>query len=91
MNREELQKIAGLARLEIKNEELDTLVLDFQKTLEFIDKIKDVEIPENSSRELESENIMRSDDVGPIEPEHDLIKVAPKNKDGFVEVPKVLE
>lgn len=90
MNREELQKIADLARIEIPDAELDSLVEDFKSTLEFIDKIKDVEIPINTNRDFESKNFFREDIVNPIE-SNDLVEVAPKNKNGFVQVPKVLE
>ncbi len=90
MNREELQKIADLARIEIPDTELDSLVEDFKSTLAFIDKIKDVEMPANTNRDFESKNVFREDIVNPIE-SNDLVEVAPKNKNGFVQVPKVLE
>ena len=86
-------KIAHLARLNFSEEERESMMVDMQKILSWVEKLEEldtegVEALTNMAREV---NVVRKDEVG----EHlemGIIKSnAPQTQDGFIKVPKVID
>ncbi len=92
----EVLKIAELARLDFDEAELETFVLQFQRILDFIAKLKEVDVqdvPPTSHVSL-AENFerygFRGDNVGTSLSAEEVLAGAPDPGDGHFRVPKVL-
>lgn len=93
MDKEEILKLANLVRLEITDEEAAGYKKDFDGILDYIDSIKDVEVPMEDSYETNlTKNYMRNDDVvySAGEFTDDLLNEAPDVEKGYFKVKKVL-
>jgi aspartyl-tRNA(Asn)/glutamyl-tRNA(Gln) amidotransferase subunit C len=96
MNKEEIKKIADLARLEITDEESEKFASEIDSILQYIDQIKSADISDDAAESrIENagvRNVMRED-----ENPHDvsenteaLIKEAPDSQDDLIKVKKIL-
>ena len=85
--------VAHLARIELKKDELKLLAGQLQDILEFIDKLKQVNIDkiDSMSHILPLENVLREDKQGKCLSIDKLINQAPDKKENFFGVPKVIE
>lgn len=91
--KEIVRDVANLANLEYSEEELETLVPQFEKILSYIaviDKL-DLEGVEPLPHILDGINIMREDEIKPSVSQKDALRNAPKKNENFFKVPKVLE
>ncbi len=88
-----VKNVANLANLEYSDEELETLVPQFEKILSYIAVIDslDLEGIEPLPHILDYNNILREDIAGSSVSQKDALKNAPKKNDNFFKVPKVLE
>ncbi|MCW7471093.1 Asp-tRNA(Asn)/Glu-tRNA(Gln) amidotransferase subunit GatC [Leptospira kanakyensis] len=93
MDEKELKNIANLAKLNIEEKEVSSMLSDFSRIVQYVDEIKnldtssvgDDEIYEQIFYELRkdlAENGLKRDD---------LAKIAPSYENGYVVVPKVIE
>jgi len=94
MNKEEIKKIADLARLDISDNESQKLAGEIESILGYVDQIKNADISVNGSR-IESagvRNVMVEDE----EPHEkgintkNLINEVPDSQDNLVKVKKIL-
>ena len=91
IDRKILDHLAVLARLTVPEDEKDQLAIDITNIVGFLDTIQRVELPDKPKAVLVYKNIARLDVVEPLYSIYDLVEVAPIHKDGFVQVPKVIE
>ncbi|HEY0980266.1 MAG TPA: Asp-tRNA(Asn)/Glu-tRNA(Gln) amidotransferase subunit GatC [Candidatus Paceibacterota bacterium] len=91
MDTEQVKKLAHLARLNVPENELETVAKDIGAIIGFVDVVQTAELSEENAQERESVNIFRDDIVEPIGSAHDLVEAAPLHKDHFVQVAKVIE
>ena len=93
IDKQTLQKIAHLSRLEIKPEDEEKMLKEMSAIVTFVEKLNEVDTTgveplTTMSHEI---NSLREDEVkGQIDHEKAL-KTAPKKDDQFFRVPKVLE
>ena len=86
----DVRHIAGLARLELTDEEVERFRGEMTRILEYVARLEELE----AGRAVEPEapdRPLRDDDVAPwpdVEPLHDE---APDFEDGFFRVPRVVE
>ena len=60
--REEVQKLAGLARISIKDSEVDTFTKEFDAILTYVGQLERMEIPSGAETKLPPlRNVMRDD------------------------------
>ena len=85
-----LDHLAKLARLTVPDSEKEQLARDFSNIVAFIDTIQKIELSSMDESFLKK-NVIREDVVNPLGSAYDLVEVAPMHKDGFVQVPKVIE
>lgn len=94
MNKEEVLKLAKLARIEIEESEAESLAHEFDAILNYVSEIKNAKV-ENSDISLESaslKNMMR-EDANPHESgiyTEALLAEAPSSTNGYVKVKKIL-
>lgn len=92
VDKEKIKHIADLSKIELKDNELNQLYKQVEQILEYVeqlDEIKDdIEPLDNLTGNY---NRLRDDVVVDFNNKEQILKNAPKSKDGFILVPKVLD
>ena len=93
ITQETVQYVAGLAKLSISEEEKQKIAGDLDRILDYIETMNelDTEGIEPMSHVLPVKNVFREDVVTNQENREQLLKNAPKQKDGSYAVPKTVE
>ena len=92
LNPEEVEKVAGLAKLTLAEDEKERFSHQLSSILSHMDALKEVPTPEVGSSPLPvgGENELRDDVVTPSLSQDDALRNAPDAHDGFFKVPKIL-
>lgn len=93
IDKKTVEHVAHLARIELKNQELEKFSQQLQGILDFIDKLKELEIKDipPTSHILPISNVLREDvSRESLLPEKALLN-SPNKQAGFFAVPKVIE
>jgi aspartyl-tRNA(Asn)/glutamyl-tRNA(Gln) amidotransferase subunit C len=93
ISREEVQKVAFLARLKLTEQEAEQFTGQLNDILRFAEKLNelDTEHVEPTSHVLPMFNVLRDDEVRPSIPREKALANAPEQKDGMFRVPAVFE
>lgn len=93
ITKKEVLDTAELARLEIKDDELDKFINQLGNILEYIKDLNrlDTTDVEPTSHVLELSTLLREDEVAQIIDTEEVLRNSPKSEDGFFVVPKVIE
>lgn len=93
LDEEALNKIAHLARLEIRESERAKMLADMNNMVAFVEKLKEVDTTgvEPLTTMTHEVNATREDVVKSLLNKEDALKLAPKHDADFFRVPKVLE
>ena len=93
MKTKELMKLARLARLRVDAEEIEGLGRDLSAILSFAERLEaaDLEGVEPLAHPLDAVQRLRADEVAEDDERDALQAVAPRTRDGFYVVPKVIE
>lgn len=93
LSKETVQYVAHLARIDLKDNELEKLSHQLKDVLDFIDKLKvlDVKATNPTSHILPLNNVLRDDVPAKSLPIDKVLANAPEKKDNFFVVPKVIE
>lgn len=88
----DLEKIAQLARLTLKEEEKEKFLEQVNQILKYVEKLNEVntEGVEPLSHSMDLVNVMRDDQEKPSLSQKDALKNAPVKNDKFFRVPKVV-
>lgn len=92
VDKEEVLRIAKLADLNIKEEEIESYAKNLQDILEFAEIIQSVDTDnvKESVGTLEISNVFRKDEVVEFEDKDALLQNAPEQEDNMFKVPKVV-
>lgn len=93
ITKKEVLETAELARLEIKDDELDKFINQLGNILEYIKDLNrlDTSDVEPTSHVLDLSTPLREDEVKQLIDTEDALRNAPESEDGFFVVPKVIE
>ncbi|PZR41433.1 MAG: Asp-tRNA(Asn)/Glu-tRNA(Gln) amidotransferase GatCAB subunit C [Azospira oryzae] len=93
IDRETLDKMAHLSRLEINEKEVDKMLQDMNKFVAFVEKLNEVDTEgvEPLTTMSHEVNMLREDEVKPHLDHAYALKNAPKKDADYFRVPKVLE
>ncbi len=93
ISREEVLKLAELARLSLSEPEIASLQKDLDQMLEYVKQLQSVDTDgvEPMSHSIELKSVMRPDEVKPSLPVEEALKNAPERVDDFFKVPKVID
>lgn len=93
ISKEEVEKLAHLARLEFSEEEKLSMQADMDKILGFVDKINELDLEgvEPLVYLNEDRNIMRADKVEQRITKDEALKNSPAKDSDYFRVPKVLK
>tara|TARA_Y100001968_G_C19446896_1_gene765898 strand:- start:267 stop:560 length:294 start_codon:yes stop_codon:yes gene_type:complete len=89
---EDVRKVAKLARLELKKEEMNNYASQLKKILGYVAQLEKVDTTgvKPTTRAVEVINVMRNDSVIPTEEREELLELAPFREGDFFRVPKIL-
>lgn len=93
ISKEEVEKLAHLARLDFSEAEKISMQADMDKILGFVDKINELDLEgvEPLVYLNEDRNIMRADKVEQLISKDDALRNAPEKDSDYFRVPKVLK
>ena len=94
VTKNDVEKIAELARLQFTPEETEGFTGDLNNILNYIDQLKQVDVsgvaPLENVNESAEVNVLRKDEAAESLLQAEALKNAPKAADGFFLVPKVI-
>lgn len=93
INRDVLDKIAHLARLEFDEKDAEKMMADMSAMVTWVEKLKEVDTTgvEPLTSMSHEVNSMRSDEVKNMLPREEVLQNAPLKNDDYFRVPKVLD
>ena len=92
IDREEVRKVASLARLNITESEEVAFTTQLNSILEYFDQLSELDTTgvKPTTRAIETSNITRTDTLTPFPAKEDLLKAAPEQQGEFFRVPKII-
>ena len=92
IDREQVKKVAYLARLDITPEEEQQFTTQLNSILDYFEQLSelDTENVPPTTRAIELSNITRPDRLNPFPDKEALIKAAPEQEGEYFRVPKIL-
>ena len=92
MTKEDVQRIATLARLEFTDTELEAFAKEFTMCVDYVGTIASVDLSnvEPLASVNDTTNMLRDDVVGECLTTEEALNNAPKKNEAFFKVPKVL-
>ncbi len=93
MEKDRLQSIANLAKLRFEESQMDGMLIDFNKIMAYVDKVKELDTKSVTEEEIYewSENRIRPDILGESLTRDEISSIAPKFENGYIVVPRVIE
>jgi len=92
ITKEEVKKVAHLARLELNENEISNHAEQLEKILEYIKQLEIIDTDDVpcTTRAIEVINIMRKDEKKNSDCKEDLLELGPSIEDKYFKVPKII-
>jgi aspartyl-tRNA(Asn)/glutamyl-tRNA(Gln) amidotransferase subunit C len=92
IDREQVRKVAHLARLELTEAEEEQFTRELGSILEYVEQLQelDTENVPPTTRAIDVSNITRADQLEPYRDREALLKNAPEQDGDYFKVPKIL-
>ena len=93
ISREEVSKVAELAKLKLNKEQIDNHATQIEKILDYINQLEKIDtnnVP-CTTRAIEVINNFRSDIKEQYKNRDDILNLAPSREDDFFKVPKIIK
>ena len=92
INKEEVKKVAHLARLELDDNEINNHAEQLEKILDYIRQLETIDTDEVpcTTRAIEVINVFRKDEKRNSECNEELLELAPSREDKYFKVPKII-
>ncbi|MBW4651118.1 MAG: Asp-tRNA(Asn)/Glu-tRNA(Gln) amidotransferase subunit GatC [Kastovskya adunca ATA6-11-RM4] len=92
IDREQVRKVAKLARLEINDAEEEQMAAQISSILEYFQQLSelDTENVSPTTRAIDVSNITRADELKPYLDREAMLQQAPDRDDDYFKVPKIL-
>jgi aspartyl-tRNA(Asn)/glutamyl-tRNA(Gln) amidotransferase subunit C len=93
ITRREVEHVARLARLELTEDEKETMTRQLDSILGYMEKLNELDTSqvEPTSHVIPMVNVMREDEVRPSLSPEDALANAPDREDAFFRVPRIIE
>jgi len=93
LTRDDVKKVAVLARLKLSEAEIDSLTTQMGKILGFVESLNEVQTDgvEPMVHAMELRNVFRADEARPSLPREESLKNAPKTDGKYFLVPQILD
>ena len=92
INKEEVKKVAHLARLELNENEINNHAEQLEKILDYIRQLEkiDTESVPCTTRAIEVLNVFRKDEKKNYDCNEEILELAPSKEDKYFKVPKIM-
>jgi len=92
ITKDEVKKVAHLARLELKEHEIINHSEQLEKILEYIKQLEKIDTDDIpcTTRAIEVTNVFRKDENKNYECSEELLELGPSREDKFFKVPKII-
>lgn len=92
IDREQVHKVAHLARLELTAEEEEQFTGQLSSILEYVEQLKELDTSDvpPTTRAIDVSNITRPDEVNTYRDQEALLDQAPQREDSFFRVPQIM-
>ena len=92
INKEEVKKVANLARLELNDHEINNHADQLEKILEYINQLEKIDTDDVpcTTRAIEVINVLRKDKMKNYDSTEKLLELGPSREDKYFKVPKIL-
>ena len=92
ITKEEVQKVAHLARLELNANEINNHAEQLEKILEYVKQLEKIETDDVlcTTRAIEVVNVFRKDERRNSDCNEELLELGPSREDNFFKVPKII-
>ncbi len=92
LDRDQVRKVANLARLQITPEEEEQLTAQLASILAYVEQLGslDTDTVEPTARAIETRNVTRPDRLEPFADREDMLALAPEPDGDFFQVPRIL-
>ena len=93
ITKEEVKKVAHLARLELNENEINNHAKQLEKILEYIKQLEKIDTDDVSctTRAIEVINVFRKDAQKISECSQELLELGPSREDQYYKVPKIID
>lgn len=93
LSRDDVRKVADLARLKVSDEELDSLANDLRAIVGYVQVLNEVDTTGIAPmvHAVELSNVLRPDELIPSLPRKDSLSNAPKTDGEYFLVPPIIE
>ena len=92
LDKEQVHKVANLARLNLTAEEEDTFATQLGGILEYFEQLSELDTEDvpPTTRAIDMSNVTRTDELKPTLEREELLAVAPDHDGEFYKVPQIL-
>ena len=92
INKEEVKKVAHLARLELNEDEINNHAEQLEKILEYIKQLEKIDTGDVpcTTRAIEVINVFRKDEKKNFDCTEELLQLGPSREDTYFKVPKII-
>jgi aspartyl-tRNA(Asn)/glutamyl-tRNA(Gln) amidotransferase subunit C len=93
IDRDQVHKVANLARLEMTAEEEEQLTAQMSSILEYFQQLSELDTTDvpPTTRAIDVSNVTRADELRPYPDREAILKEAPDQDGDFFKVPKILQ
>ena len=93
IEKQTVQKVATLARIYLKDNEIDSLSKDMSSILDYVEQLNELDVSDvqPTSHALKMENVHREDVIRPSLDRDKLLSHAVESEAGSFKVPKVID
>jgi len=92
VTKEEVKKVAHLARLELNKDEINNHAEQLEKILEYIQHLEKIDTDDVpcTTRAIEVINVFRKDEKKNSDCNEELLELGPSREDKYFKVPKII-
>jgi aspartyl-tRNA(Asn)/glutamyl-tRNA(Gln) amidotransferase subunit C len=92
IDREQVHKVANLARLELTPDEEEKFTTQLGSILEYIEQLSELDVTDvpPTTRAIDVSNVTREDNLQPYPDREAILSSAPEQEGDFFKVPKIL-
>lgn len=92
IDREQVHKVALLARLELTSEEEEQFTTQLGSILDYIEQLNEVDVSDvlPTTRAIDVSNVTRKDELQPYPEREAILNGAPEQEGEFFKVPKIM-
>jgi aspartyl-tRNA(Asn)/glutamyl-tRNA(Gln) amidotransferase subunit C len=92
IDREQVRKVANLARLELTSEEEELFTVQLGRILDYFEQLSELDITgvAPTTRAIDVSNVTRADNLQPYPDREAILQSAPEQEGDYFKVPKIL-